>query len=189
MRKITVLAAAVAAAVSAPAFAGVTGPRAEAVVGWDSSHISVSGVGSLTRSGLVYGLGVGYDFGIGSRASFGIDAEATDATTDVDVTDGTGRYRLAIGRDLYVGGRVTAAVSDKLNVYAKAGYTNARVKGSITAGGTTSSGSANADGIRGGLGLQYALGSKAYLGAEYRYSNYEGGFSRNQVVGTIGFRF
>ena len=40
-----------------------------------------------------------------------------------------------------------------------------------------------------GLGAQYALGSHAYLGAEYRYSNYEAGLSRHQAVGTIGFRF
>jgi outer membrane immunogenic protein len=33
------------------------------------------------------------------------------------------------------------------------------------------------------------IGSSAYIGAEYRYSNYEADISRHQVAGTLGFRF
>jgi outer membrane immunogenic protein len=37
--------------------------------------------------------------------------------------------------------------------------------------------------------VEHALGSRAFVKAEYRYSNYEAGLSRNQVVGGIGLRF
>ena len=31
--------------------------------------------------------------------------------------------------------------------------------------------------------------AKFYVGGEYRYSNYESDFSRNQIVATVGYRF
>lgn len=189
MRKMTVLLAAVAALASTSAFAGVTGPRVEAIVGWDNVRVDIDDFGDGSRSGLVYGLGLGYDFGVGANVSVGLDAEITDSTADLKMTDGADRARVAAGRDLYVGGRITTAVSDKLNLYAKAGYTNARIKASATVNGVTVKDAANGDGIRGGLGLQYLVGTNAYMGAEYRYSNYEGDFSRHQVVATIGYRF
>ena len=190
MRKMTVLLAAAAALASAPAFAaGITGPRVEAVIGWDNVRVDIEDLGDGSRSGLVYGLGLGYDFGVGGNVALGIDAEITDSTADLDIVDGADRARLSAGRDLYVGGRVTTAATDKLNLYAKAGYTNARLKARVTTGGVTETDSGNADGFRAGVGAQYAVGSNAYLGAEYRYSNYEAGLSRHQVVGTLGFRF
>jgi outer membrane immunogenic protein len=190
MRKLTLLAAAAAATFSANAFAaGITGPRVEAIAGWDHVKTNLGALGKPSQDGFVYGLGVGYDFGVGSKVSLGIDAEITDSTADFDVTSGTSRARLSAGRDLYAGARITGAVTDKLNLYAKVGYTNARFTGTTKIGNTTTSASGNADGVRGGLGLQYALGSKAYVGAEYRYSNYESDLSRHQVVGTVGFRF
>jgi outer membrane immunogenic protein len=190
MRKISVLLAAVAAAASAPAFAGdIAGPRVEAVLGWDHVRANPAGTGSLNSDGFLYGLGLGYDFAVGGKVALGLDAEISDASTDFDVTAGTTRARLSAGRDLYVGGRVTGAVSDTFNVYAKVGYTNARFKGSVTTGTTTTSASGNADGIRAGVGAQYMVTSNAYVGAEYRYSNYEAGLSRHQLAATIGYRF
>lgn len=190
MRKISVLLAAVAISASAPAFAaGLTGPRVEAVIGWDHVRGNATGVGHADTDGFLYGLGLGYDFGIGNNVAFGLDAEISDSTADFDVTSGTTRARLSAGRDLYAGGRITGAVSEKFNVYAKVGYTNARLKGSVTTGTTTTTASGNADGIRAGVGAQFMLGTNAYIGAEYRYSNYEAGLSRHQVAGTIGYRF
>ena len=40
-----------------------------------------------------------------------------------------------------------------------------------------------------GVGAQIGLGSNAYLKTEYRYSNYQDGVDRHQVVGGLGFRF
>jgi len=39
------------------------------------------------------------------------------------------------------------------------------------------------------VGGEYGLTRNTFLKAEYRYSNYEQGFSRNQVVGGFGVRF
>jgi len=90
------------------------------------------------------------------------------------------------GRDLYAGGRVSFGISDKANVYVKGGYTNARFKASdgvITAAD-------NAEGWRLGAGTQYNVSGKAYVGGEYRFSNYEGGdLKRHQVALTVGTRF
>ena len=47
----------------------------------------------------------------------------------------------------------------------------------------------NLDGIRAGAGAQIGLGSRAYLRTEYRYSNYQDGVDRHQVVGGLGLRF
>ena len=39
------------------------------------------------------------------------------------------------------------------------------------------------------VGLEQGLGSNVYAKVEYRYTNYQDGLSRNQVVGGIGIRF
>src|SRR3546814_1907412 len=74
-----------AAVAASPALAAnVTGPRAEVVIGWDNVSVDVDGVGDISRSGVVYGLGLGYDVAVGTQTSIGIDAEISDATTDLE---------------------------------------------------------------------------------------------------------
>ncbi|MGH6783773.1 MAG: outer membrane protein, partial [Sphingomicrobium sp.] len=119
-------------------------------------------------------VGAGYDFAVGNGAALGVDVEASDSTTDVDI--------VSTGRDLYAGARATFAVSPTANVYVKGGYTNARIK-------ADGLGSANGDGFRLGAGAQLSIGGKAYVGGEYRYSNYESDFSRHQLAAVIGTRF
>ena len=131
----------------------------------------------------------------------GVDLEASDATTRrkesingiVDGSDVDGSAKISAGRDLYAGARLTVAASDKVNVYFKAGYTNARLKASVagTIDGVSGSISdaANGDGVRLGAGAQFAIRGNTYLGLEYRYSNYEADVTRNQLAATVGFRF
>ena len=47
----------------------------------------------------------------------------------------------------------------------------------------------NFDGYRLGAGGQLTVSGKAYVGGEYRYSNYEDGLKRHQVALTVGTRF
>jgi outer membrane immunogenic protein len=96
---------------------------------------------------------------------------------------------MSVGRDLYAGGRITAAVSDAFNLYAKVGYANTRLNLTTVLSFDPSSFSGELEGVRAGVGGQFQISRRAYLGAEYRYTNYEADFSRNQVVGTVGFRF
>lgn len=190
MKKIvTALCAATAfVAFAAPAeAANLTGGRVELVVGWDHPSIDLGDFGvddSLDEDGIVFGIGGGYDFAVGSSTSLGIDLEVTESTASFDFDDGVDTVEISAGRDLYVGGRVTFAAGSNANFYLKAGYTNARL--SFDVNGTEDS--ANGDGIRAGAGAQFAIGTNAYIGGEYRYSNYEADISRHQVVAVLGFR-
>ncbi len=51
------------------------------------------------------------------------------------------------------------------------------------------SGSGELDGARAGVGFQFAVGPRSYVGAEYRYSDYEADLSRHQALASLGFRF
>lgn len=187
------IAALFATTVAAPAMAQesapFTGPRVEALVGYDK----LKGSGD-SRDGLAYGIGAGYDFQLGAAVA-GIEAEYADSNTDgcarsFVVTNDT--ICATAKRDLYVGGRVGVAVTPSTLLYAKAGYTNARVGLNYTNPTTPAQNFAlaeNLDGVRVGAGIEQKLGTNLYLKGEYRYSNYEGGFERHQVLGGVGFRF
>ena len=193
MRKY-VFAALIAGAIAAPAFAQeaapFTGLRVEGLVGYDTTK--VEGEGS---DGVLYGGAVGYDMQLGG-AVLGIEAEATDSTIDEcvsGVVNAGDELCGEFGRDLYVGGRIGAVIGSKALLYAKAGYTNGRVRldyedGTAGTALDTSVGE-NLDGVRAGGGVEFALSPKAFIKAEYRYSNYEQGFDKHQGVAGIGFRF
>ncbi len=165
-------AAAPAMAQTAPA-----GPRVEAVIGYDK----VKAAGE-SDGGFLYGVGAGYDFAVAPSVSIGADVEATDSTQKIGDDD---IASIKSGRDLYAGGRVSLAVSPTANLYVKGGYTNARFKASDG----VDSFSENFDGYRLGAGGQLAVHGKAYVGGEYRYSNYQDGLKRHQLALTVGTRF
>lgn len=194
MRKFATAVALAAATVAAPAFAqdvpNLGGFHVDGIVGWD--HPSIEGE---TADGIVYGIGAGYDFQAGN-AIFGIEAEATTSTSDERVGGfaiAGDELRVRAGRDLYVGGRAGFGIGGNSLIYAKAGYTNARVRVDYDDGTAATvadfTDRTNLDGIRVGAGAQIGLGSNAYLRTEYRYSNYESGVDRHQVLGGFGFRF
>ena len=151
------------------AVAAPSGFRLEGLVGWD--HVVGSGD---QDNGVLFGIGAGYELALGGPIALGLDAEISDATTKAG--------GVHAGRDLYAGGRVSFAVSPRANLYIKGGYTNARAK-------ISGFGGENLDGVRAGAGLQYAISGKTYVGAEYRYSNYELDLERHQVALTFGTRF
>ena len=171
------------AALAAPAMAQDTdrtfsGAHVEALGGWDR----VQGEGAHD-DGVLYGVGAGYDFRRGNTV-FGVEGEATDSTQK----ESSGGLTEHASRDLYVGGRVGAVVGGNNLLYAKAGYTNARYGVSGTATGVDLA-HGNLDGVRVGAGVEHQLSNNMFVKAEYRYSNYEQGVSRNQVVGGVGIRF
>lgn len=166
-------------AVAAPA-----GGRAELIVGFDQIRVDLSDLGvdeTAKDEGVVFGIGAGYDFAASSAASFGVDVEVSESTVK-ESADGAS---VKAGLDLYAGGRVTFPVSNAANVYLKAGYTSFRVKGEIE----DESDSETLGGWRLGAGGQFGLGTNAYVGGEYRYSDYENDVSRHQFVVTVGSRF
>jgi outer membrane immunogenic protein len=197
MRKL-ILAALVAGTAATPALAQnsadagrFTGPRVEAVVGYDTTKDDGEG-----RDGAVYGIGAGYDLQAGNFV-IGVGAEASKSTIDECVSGvvvANDELCVEAGRELSVGGRVGFVAGTNALVYGHAGYTNARIDVDYTdATGAQNpafaSESVNLDGIRVGGGVELGIGRNAFAKAEYRYSNYEQGFDRHQVVGGIGLRF
>lgn len=186
-----------AAAQEIPPF---TGARVEALVGYDNLRDGTDG-DTQGREGVTYGAGVGYDVQTGG-VLLGIEGEAMDSSVRVRSNNNFvagDQLRLDAGRDLYVGGRIGYVISPYAMVYAKGGYTNARVESryTSTSGGTTTTlvEKSDLDGYRVGAGLEYAISPSAYIKGEYRYSHYsnlEGvdiDLDRHQLVAGVGFRF
>jgi outer membrane immunogenic protein len=177
---------AVVAATATPASA--EGFRAEIHGGWD--HARAGGEG---ESGIVYGVGAGYDFAISKKVELGLDLSADlssmdECQTSVVVTGD--RACIDAGRDLAAAVRLGYKVSPNGTVYALAGYTNARFRFDYTTpANVTTRISDNLDGFRLGAGYQHAFGKKAYGKVEYRYSNYENDVTRHQVLLGVGVNF
>lgn len=173
-----------------------TGLRVEGVAGYDSlsdGHRQ----DSSSSDGLVYGGAVGYDRQVGG-AVLGIEGEVTGSTTDTRtdnlVTAGD-RLRVDAGRDVFVGARAGYVISPSTMVYAKAGYTNARVETRYDLGSAEVQDHENLDGYRVGAGLEQAIGANTYVKGEYRYSNYGAAdrygidAHRHQLMAGVGMRF
>ena|SRR5687768_10687524 len=184
--------AAVAAIAAAAAPASAEGFRAEIHGGWD--HARADGVGTDdSDSGIVYGIGAGYDFAIAPKVELGLDLSADLSSMEecrTSVVVANDKACLDAGRDLAAAVRLGYKVSPKGTIYALAGYTNARFRFDYTtpAGVTTRDGR-NLDGFRLGAGYQHGFGEKAYGKVEYRYSNYESDVSRHQVLLGVGLNF
>lgn len=188
-----VLAALAATAMATPALAQdaapFTGFRLEGLVGYDNLRGNGGG-----RNGVAYGIGAGYDHQLGG-AVIGLEGEVMDSSAkgcDTNFVTTTDRICARAKRDFYVGARVGAAVTPSTLLYAKAGYTNARVGLDYTDTATPANNynlHENLDGFRVGAGVEQKVNQNLFVKAEYRYSNYQHGISRNQVLGGIGFRF
>jgi outer membrane immunogenic protein len=194
MRTLLTVAAVAAASLAVPAIAqdnaapdspSFAGPRVEGLVGWDR----VQNHGHDT--GVNYGGAVGYDFQHGSTV-FGVEAEAADSTAKRcfgSRIPADPRICGKAGRDLYVGGRIGKVVGSRTLLYGKLGYDNSQLRATFNDGTTRSHDSKNLDGVRAGAGAEYALSRNTFLKAEYRYTNSEDHWTRNQVVGGVGVRF
>lgn len=195
---LTTASLAAAAAFAAPAAAqdAPTGARAELLAGWDFARAEEGADFAYKNDGVLFGVGAGYDVAIGGLA-LGLDVEASksDITDSVTYTDGADLVTASLdsGRDLYVGGRLTIPVGERTGVYLKAGYSNLKTKAEVSyddgVSTYTESFSDKEDGARVGAGLQHALGAKTYVGAEYRYTNYDSDIEKHQVAATLGLRF
>jgi outer membrane immunogenic protein len=199
MRKLILVAALLGGVAATPAMAQDNGSargraHIEGVIGYDAPHGDVS-----DASGIVYGLGAGYDFFIGRNLTIGPDAEITTASTDecaTGINRAGDQLCLDAGRDIYVGGRIGYRFGGNGQhlAYIGGGYTNARLHTTYDANlaGTTGDFdiSDDEDGFRLKGGVEVGIGRNAFVRAEYRYSRYEDAdLNRHQVVGAIGLRF
>lgn len=203
MRTLVLATTAIAAAIAAlPAAAQTgpaapfTGPRIEALAGYDNLQDGSDG-SSEGRDGFLYGGAIGYDIQAGGVV-LGADAELTDSTSrarSYNAFTAGDRFSVNAGRDIYLGGRVGYVISPLAMIYAKGGYTNARIESRYTAGTTEFRDHTNLDGFRVGAGLEYNITPTAYVKGEYRYSHYgdvDGyniNLDRHQLLGGVGIRF
>ena len=187
MKKIsTLLVAGSLAAFSAPAMAqdsssNFDGFRVQGVLGYDalkagsSVDDDVNEDNDQSIDGAVYGIQAGYDFDLGG-AVVGLEAELTDSSAETEFTNGDfegfGFGEVDAGRDLFLGARVGAKVAPDLLLYAKGGYTNAKLNVRSNDGTTQFDDDYDLDGYRVGGGLEYAFGRNMFTNIEYRYSNY-----------------
>lgn len=190
----------VSSAISSPALAQedapFTGAHVEALGGYDNVEGS---------DGIVYGVAAGFDFQAGP-AILGIEGEYTDSTTKDRTSDflvARDELRVGSGRDLYAGVRVGFAVAPATMLYAKGGYTNARIRSRYDDGaGLVTRDGRNAEGYRLGAGIEQKsnlFGPSGFVKAEYRYSNYKNlnvgnqnidiDSDRHQILLGIGARF
>lgn len=192
-----------------------TGPRVEAILGYDITRAGSSVDDDANQDndqsmeGLMYGVGVGYDIDLGGLV-IGAEGELTDSTAKTKYKDGDfegfGFGNVKAGRDLYVGLRAGAKVTPRTLLYVKGGYTNARLNIRSNDGTTDFNEKFDLDGWRVGAGAELALSNNVYTKLEYRYSKYSKGevdfgdtlpdsdrfdvdTDRHQVVAGVGLRF
>ena len=181
-----------------------TGAHIEALTGYDALGVGDADLDD-SADGVLYGASAGYDFQLGGVIA-GIEGEVTGATTKrrgnelIVVGDSA---RLKTDRDLYVGARLGFAAGPSTMIYAKGGYTNAKLKAEYNDGaGVLSTAGVTLDGYRLGAGVEQKFnifGPSGFVKAEYRYSNYKNldfgaenidtDLDRHQVVVGVGIRF
>lgn len=186
MKSISLRAAAFAAAFVVPSVAHA---QAYIQVQGGLDHVSADGA---SDSGVAYGVAVGYDLATSGSLFFGVegsldDSSAKDCVTDVDVEGD--ELCLKTGRDVSGVFRFGTNLGGGSQLYVLAGYTNARLKATYDDGEDSSSIGSNLEGVRFGAGYKHAFSEKLYGKIEYRYSNYEAGVTRQNVIAAVGMSF
>ncbi len=167
----------------------VSGFRLEAIAGWDNVTSSVDDAPEFdsSDSGLLYGIGAGYDFAAGNFI-VGIEAELAESTNGSSVTfnnediegyiiDGT--VALDASEDIYIGARLGTMIDRAGVFYVKGGYSMANAEfsaaGTIDGEPIDESVGFDLDGFRIGGGYEANLASNLYAKIEYRYTSYGSG--------------
>jgi outer membrane immunogenic protein len=192
--------------VSTPALAQQFGGlRVEGRVGWDNVGVDIDGPGAPVTideeaSTVSYGAEVGYDLSLGNAivgAYGGIDFSEAEFCDEVFGND---RACIEGARNITVGGRVGLGVTPEALLYAKAGYSNARVRARYDNFGDLFGeieDEASRTGYHVGIGAELDIGP-VYGKVEYVHTEYdaleiqagtEGKLSRNQVLAGVGIRF
>jgi outer membrane immunogenic protein len=188
MKKVLIALAATTAAFAVATPAAAEGFRAEIHTGLD-----VVAADDDSETGIMYGIGLGYDFAITPKMELGVNLSADLASTEgceSSAIVANDRACFDAKRDLAAALRLGYKVSEQGTIYALAGYTNARFRAAYTTpAGVTTRDSANFDGFRLGAGYQHDFGEKLYGKVEYRYSNYEGNIERHQALLGLGVKF
>lgn len=223
MKKVWTILPIVAAFAAAPAFAQDSGftARAELRAGYDELRAELeiqdsARTGDANESAIGYGAEVGVDFRLTSTilvgAYVGLDLSNIDQCSEVFPSVFAGDEAcIDAGRNFTAGLRAGLPLGDGNLIYVKAGYSNAKIKGSFATNGQDLntqlfSASDTVGGYHLGAGFelglnQLGLGDGFYVKAEYVHTRYSDAFksdlgqgesfnsTRHQVLGGVGIRF
>jgi outer membrane immunogenic protein len=187
-----ILVVATALVFATPAFAHqddpFTGSRVEAIAGWDQ----LKGNGD-SENGVTYGAEIGYDLRRGNL-TLGLTGEISGSSVNgcnnASPTPATPNFCSNAGRDLFAGARIGAVIGHGTLLHVDGGYTNIKFQQTTNDGtNTTTLLDQNLSGYRIGAGIERAFGSKLFGTVDYRYSDYQQGITRNQVLAGVGIHF
>lgn len=145
-----------------------------------------------SHEGFTSGVSVGYDLPISEKLFAGIEGSADDSTNKkciFDVITPGDKLCEKTGRDLGVTAHIGTKLSESARLYALAGYSNAVVTENYSDATGTIGINRTFDGLRVGAGFKKDLTGQAFVKVEYRYANYERGFSRHNALVAIGANF
>ena len=136
---------------------------------------------------------LGYDHRVGDRVVLGAEA-GVQVGADDEVVRNAGGSRITVDpkHSFDVTARAGYLVGDNTLLYARGGYTNAKVRTSVSDAAGFRSASENRDGWLVGGGLEHALSENVSARAEYRYSDFGdggSGFDRHQALFGLSYRF
>jgi outer membrane immunogenic protein len=193
----TVLAAATAAPATAAEF---NGPFVGAQVGWQSekmkntdSSFGVTPVDDKMNS-VTGGIYAGYDKRVADRVVIGAEAGLDFASDDeTQASVGGTTYSVDPKYSFDVTARAGFLATPETLVYARGGYTNARVRTSLASLAGVESDSDNQDGWLAGAGVERQIKDNVSARLEYRHSKFsqdgDGKDNRNRVLAGLSYRF
>lgn len=173
-------------------FVGVQGGWSQSDVGTPSTPLGDVPVGR-TNDSVVGGAFAGYDHKIGSRVVIGAEAGVQAGADDSIVRNSSaGRITVDPRYSFDLTARAGYLVSDNTLIYARGGYTNARVRTSIDDGAGIRTASSHRDGWLVGGGVERAITDNISARVEYRYADLsegDGRFDRHQALVGVAYRF
>ena len=192
----TILAAPFASASSAAQF---DGPFVGAQVGWQSEKMrdtkSSFGVVPVddTKQSVTGGLFAGYDKTVNGRFVVGAEAGLDFASDDQVQRDVAGtNYSVDPKYSFDLTARAGYLVNPQTLLYVRGGYTNARIRTTITDAAGIDSASSDRDGWLAGGGIERQVAQNVSARVEYRYSKLSEGDGRDQrhrVLAGLSYRF
>lgn len=195
-----VVAGVIAATLPTTAYAAeFNGPYVGAQVGWQSEKMEYpeSSADPLAiddkKQSVTTGIYAGYDKKINERVVVGVEAGLDFASDDeVQGALAGASYSIDPKYSVDLTARAGFLVNPQTLVYARGGYTTARVRSTVADSAGTRNSSGSHDGWLAGAGVERHLTANTSARVEYRYSKFsegDGEDTRNRVLAGLSYRF
>jgi outer membrane immunogenic protein len=175
------------------------GPYVGAQVGWTSNQIRdpETSLGTIPmdddQQSLTGGVYAGYDRRVAEKVVVGVEGGLDFANNDeVESATAGGIFTIDPKYSFDLTARAGYLVNPNTLVYARGGYTNARVKTTVDTTIGAENATDNRDGWLLGAGVERQFMPNASARVEYRYSDLsegDGDFDRHRVLAGLSYRF